>query len=301
MDIEALRREHYNATVVDVRRPHPTLLVLRVQPDRPPPEYQAGQWIMVGIGLWEPRIAGVPAETLPSDEMRTLLRRPYSLSSSILAAGTERLLEPDEESWYELYLGLYPERAVGQSGAALAARLFALEPGSRLWLAECPSGNYTLQDVEPEDDVLFLATGTGEAPHNRMIWELLRRGHRGNIASVVTVRRLEDLAYLPVHRRLMHAFRRYRYVGVATREPDSPGHRLQVMLENGTLEASSGIAIEPDRCRLFLCGNFAMLGRPRLENGARVFPEPVGMIELLEQRGFHADDPGGRLHFERYG
>jgi ferredoxin/flavodoxin---NADP+ reductase len=115
------------------------------------------------------------------------------------------------------------------------------------------------------------------------------------------VRRLEDLVYLPVHRRLMHLFPHYRYVGVATREPDSPGHRLQVMLENGALEASSGIPVDPERSRLFLCGNFAMLGRPRLENGARVFPQPVGMIELLEQRGFHADAPDGRLHFERYG
>jgi len=301
VNADALRREHYNATAVDVRRQHASLLVLRVRPDAPRPAYAAGQWLQLGLGLWEPRTSGVPEETLAPAAMQELIQRSYSLSSAILAADADRLLEPEEETGYELYIGFDRARAAGRSGAALAARLFTLEPGSRLWVAERPSGSYTLADVQPGDDVLFLATGTGEAPHNRMIWELLRRRHRGRVASVVTVRRREDLAYLPVHRRLMQLFPEYRYLGVATREPESPGHRLQVMLETGKLEESAGIELEPGHCRVFLCGNAGMLGRPQTGEEGRVFPHPPGMIELLERRGFHADDPGGRLHFERYG
>ena len=41
--------------------------------------------------------------------------------------------------------------------------------------------------------MLFLATGTGEAPHNYMLWELLRRGHTGRILSACCVRYRRDL------------------------------------------------------------------------------------------------------------
>ena len=46
-----------------------------------------------------------------------------------------------------------------------------------------------------------------------------------------------------------------------------------------------------------------MIGRPRLEDDVALYPEPTGVIEILETRfGFQADRPGrpGNIHFERY-
>ncbi|MFQ5599094.1 MAG: ferredoxin--NADP reductase [Candidatus Krumholzibacteriia bacterium] len=300
-DLEALRREHYDGTVLEVERPRESLMVLRVRPDGPIPKYEAGQWTLLGLGMWEPRCAGCPEETLSREDALAVTRRPYSLSCSILAGGEDRLLRPQEEGGYEFFLALAREQATGTQGAALTARLFALEPGCRLWVAEHPQGSYTLAHVQPDHDVMFLATGTGEAPHNRMIWELLRRGHRGRIASVVTVRELADLAYGPVHERLMKRFPSYRYVAVATREPGVEGSRLQEMLQSGALEERAGMRLDPERCHVFLCGSPGMLGRPRQDAGRRVYPQPPGMIELLEQRGLRADPPeGAHIHFERY-
>lgn len=60
--------------------------------------------------------------------------------------------------------------------------------GIAMFLGPHAHGSYTLRDVKPDDDVLFVATGTGEAPHNAMTAELLSRGHRGRIASITCVR-----------------------------------------------------------------------------------------------------------------
>jgi ferredoxin--NADP+ reductase len=301
LEIEALGREHYNATVEQIRRVHDGLFVLRVRPDAAKPAHEAGQWLLMGIGLWEPRCDGCPPDDLKAADSRTLKKNPFSLSGTILAADEDRLLEPAEEPWYGFYQSFDCAQAVGTSGAALSARLFATEAGARLWVDDAPRGSYTLRGVEPEQDVLFLATGTGEAPHNRMVAELLRRGHRGRITSAVTVRQKRDLAYADVHARLARLFDNYRYAFVATRDASAPGQRLQAMLESGALEEAAAIRLEPSSCHVFLCGNWGMVGRPRTENDRSVYPEPPGMIELLERRGLSVEPPeDAHIHFERY-
>lgn len=286
--------EEYNGTFIGVRRPHDDLMVFRIRPDAPIPPYEAGQWISIGVGMWEPRVAGLAPESLADEECAKLVRRPLSISSSILADDSDTLLRPEDETWYELY-ATFPRAAA----PAFTARLFALEPGARLWIADAPRGQNTLAPVQPDDDVLFAATGTGEAPHNRMIWELLRRGHRGHIASFASTRQRIDQAYRGMHERLMRLAPRYRHIAVVTGEKMP---RLQALLRSGELEERAGFGLDPARTRVFLCGNPAMVGAPRLQEGSRVFAHQDGMVELLEQRGFHCDPEHGTLniHFERY-
>jgi ferredoxin--NADP+ reductase len=299
-DAAALRREHYNAAVAGLRRIHEGLLVLRVQPDAPIPTYDAGQWIAIGVGLWEPGAAGTPDCDSDSADVSTLVRRPFSIGSPVLADGESRLIRPDEEDFYEFYVGL-PRQL--PNPPAITSRLFALTPGHRLWVDERPRGQNTLAGLQLDDDVLFAATGTGEAPHNRMIWELLRRGHRGRIASIVTTRHRRDQAYREVLERTSRLFPNFRYTAVATREPGEHGERLQDLLRSGQLEEMAGFKLDPRRARVFLCGNPAMIGAPRLQEGRLVYPPATGLVELLErERGFHADPRDGNIniHFERY-
>jgi ferredoxin--NADP+ reductase len=286
--------EEYNGTFIAVRRPHDDLMVFRIRPDAPIPSYEAGQWISIGVGMWEPRVAGLAPETIADEERAKLVRRPLSISSSILADDGDTLLRPEDETWYELY-ATFPRAAA----PAFTARLFALQPGARMWIADAPRGQNTLAAVQPEDDVLFAATGTGEAPHNRMIWELLRRGHRGRIASFASTRQRVDQAYRGMHERLMRLVPRYRHIAVVTGEKMP---RLQALLRSGELEERAGFELDPSRTRVFLCGNPAMVGAPRMQDGARVFTHQDGMVEQLEARGFHCDPEGGTLniHFERY-
>jgi ferredoxin--NADP+ reductase len=271
-----------------------------VRPDSPIPAYDAGQWITIGVGMWEPRVPGLPPEKLAQAETESIVRRPFSVSSPILRDGELRLLRPEEEDFYELYITLPRDRPVPP---VMVARLFALELGARLWVDSRPRGENTLQDVRPAADVLFAATGTGEAPHNRMIWDLLGRGHPGRIASVVTTRRCADQAYREVHEHVMQLFPNYRYAAIATREPGEPRPHLQEMLRSGELEERAGFALDPARTHVFLCGNPDMIGAPRIVGDDVVYPSALGMVEILErQRGFHSQSRRGcmNIHFERY-
>jgi ferredoxin--NADP+ reductase len=296
-------RARYNATILGERIHHGTIMVIRVQPDEPIPEPSPGQWLELGLGAWEPVRSGAEAGTprrLPPDG---IIRRAYSISSPILDPDADRLLAAKEWEGFEFFLSLVvPPAERAQRVPNLTGRLFGLKSGDRLLISEQPMGDYTLDPVEPGDNVLFLATGTGEAPHNFMIWELLRRGHRGRIASVVSVRSEEDLAYDPVHRRLTGMFPDYRYAAISTRDPGSPGRHLQDLYREGELATRAGFALEPGSTRIFLCGNPGMIGPPRLLSGRRQFPDGEGMVELLEEAGFNADARKGKvdIHYERY-
>ena len=300
--LEALRKQLYNAEVVGIRSPHPDVAILRVRPDAPIQPYRPGQWTQLGLGLWESRCKGCPEDSLDEDQQRMMVKRPYSLSSPMLME-KENKLWPESDNTFEFFLSLAPELAVGTGAPALTARLFALQEGSRLWVDPQPEGTYTLEDVRTTHNVVFLATGTGEAPHNRMLWELLRNGHKGHVASAVTVLKKADLVYQQVHERLEQMFPKYRYVPVITQEANVVGSRLQNMLESGLLEEKLGTDLDPENCHVFLCGNPGMLGRPDRDEGSGewIFPQPLGMIELLHKRGYSLDLPGPHgLHFERF-
>jgi len=305
--IADLRRQKYNATVLRLLKVHPDLMVMRVRPDFPRPPHKPGQYTALGLGFWEPRFPGCDEEVLgPGDETK-LARRSYSISCSLLDRRGE-LLDISQTDWLEFYIVLVRE-SEKEKPPALTPRLFMLREGDRLFVGEKIAGNYTLDPVRPDDAVVFLATGTGEAPHNYMLWELLRRGHRGRILSACCVRYAQDLAYRSTHEELMRRYPRYTYLALTTREPDvlTKGKvYIQDLITSGQLEEVLGQKLVPERVHVFLCGNPKMIGVPEKnrETGERVYPKPTGVIELLEGRGFRSDQPQlkikGNVHYEEY-
>jgi len=304
--IADLRRQKYNATVTRLIKIHSDLLILRVRPDYPLQPHKPGQYTALGLGYWEPRFPGSAEELLLPADLMKLARRSYSISCSILDDGGQ-LLERSNADWLEFYIVL-----VRESGKlvppALTPRLFLLQEGDRLFMGEKITGHFTLDPVQAEDTVLFLATGTGEAPHNYMLWELLRRGHGGRILSACCVRYRKDLGYLAIQSELMRRYPNYTYLPLTTREAESKDHKvyIQDLIMSGQLEERLSQALDPKRTHVFLCGNPKMIGVPEKDRatGARVFPQPPGVIEILEKRGFQTDLPSqkikGNLHYEEY-
>jgi ferredoxin--NADP+ reductase len=304
-DISALRAQKYNATVVRLTRIHSDLMVMRIRPDSPRPPHKPGQYALIGLGFWEPRIPGTQEEQLvPGDETR-LARRAYSISCPVLSEDGS-LLDTDKTDWLEFYVVLVRDSEKAQA-PALTPRLFMLREGERIHLGEKITGAYNLDPVGPDDTVVFLGTGTGEAPHNYMLWELLRRGHNGRIASVCCVRWRRDLGYLATHDELMRRYAHYSYIPLTTREPGQGSKRyIQDLISSGQLEETLGRALSPATTHFFLCGNPKMIGVPEKdrETGLKYYPKPPGVIEILESRGFQADQPNiklkGNIHFEEY-
>jgi ferredoxin--NADP+ reductase len=305
-EIGELRRKHYNATLIWQRRVHSDLMLLRVRPDFPRPAHQPGQYSTLGLGYWEPRFPGCQEETLADGQQSKLARRSYSISCSILDV-QGRLEEVERTDWLEFYIVLVRQSDKTEA-PALTPRLFLLREGERLALGTKIAGHFTLDQVKPSDTVVFLSTGTGEAPHNYMLWELLRRGHTGRILAACCVRFRRDLAYVDIHEELMRRYPNYTYLSLTTREAQNVQHKvyIQELITSGQLEERLGQPLDPSRAHVFLCGNPRMIGVPTKdrETGQRVFPQPPGVIEILERRGFQMDQPQakikGTIHFEEY-
>ena len=297
-EIEALREEHYNATITSFDPAHGDLWILRVRPDRPGTVHTAGQYATLGLGAWEPRADDAEEGSgRPRDRM---IRRSYSISSRLLDEHGY-LVDPRDEDEIELYI--VHVRPVGDRVPQLTPRLALKRAGDRIHLGPKTTGRYTLRPViDPECDVVFLATGTGEAPHNAMIGDLLRRGHTGRIVSVVTVRFAADLAYEATHRTLERRFPNYRYLTLPTREPGVTKRYVQDAIADGTVAGLTGHGLDPAHTHVFLCGNPAMIGLPEWVDDVPAWPDPTGVCELLHDRGFVIDRRGveGTVHYEEY-
>ncbi len=303
--ISELRSERYNATVHYLKKIHSDLMVIRVKPDHPLKPYKPGQYTLLGLGNWEPRLPGTQEETLAPEDLAKLARRSYSISSSVVDEHGQ-LEAPGSKDWLEFYIVLVRETNTGKA-PSLTPRLFMLREGDRLLMGEKITGAYTLEKVKPDDTVIFLSTGTGEAPHNAMMQQLLHANHQGKIMAACCVRNRKDLGFIDLHRELAKKHPNYSYFPLSTRDLDATGRKryIQDLIKDGDLDQANGTPLNPEKCHVFLCGNPSMIGVPKKnrETGVYHYPETEGVIEILEKRGFRADrghqDPGN-IHFEEY-
>ncbi|MCU1391819.1 MAG: Flavodoxin reductase family protein [Ilumatobacteraceae bacterium] len=297
--IDDLRAEHYNATITHFEPTHSDLWVLRVRPDHGDVTHLPGQYASLGLGYWEARIDDAEDDDLDG-RWDKMVRRSYSISSRMwdehgYLTGD---LDADELEFYIVLVPPTPDNVPG-----LTPRLACKRPGDRIYLGPKVAGRYTLAPVtDPSDTLLFFSTGTGEAPHNAMIVELLRKAHHGPIVSAVSVRKWADLGYVEQHRALEARYPNYHYLPMPTREADIPKQYLQDLIANDVLTAKFGITLDPEHTHMFLCGNPAMIGLPEETDGEVRYPEVVGVVQLLAERGFTLDHrkTRGNIHFEEY-
>ena len=298
-DHERLRADHYNATLTDIRAHNEELWVIRVTPDEPIDPFQPGQYTTLALGYWEPRADEAVEEVGEGQEVK-LARRSYSVSSSMVDESGELL--PPHSPDVEFYI--VKVRPGEQEIPALTPRLFMKGVGDRIFMGRKFTGRYTLDGVEPNDNVVFLSTGTGEAPQNAMTAELLRRDHPGRILNTVTVRYRRDLAYTEQQAIVQGRYPNYRYQTLTTREEENRGRKvyIQGLIESGALEEELDAVLDPAHTHVFLCGNPLMIGLPKWTDDSLLFPEPPGVCQLLHERGFTIDHgkQRGNVHYEEY-
>ncbi len=315
-EADQLRQDKYNATIVRRIDVHSDLARFRIRPDEPVEPFQAGQYVAIGLGNWEPRLPGTQVEPIDQTKVRKLGRRAYSISCPMLDDDGE-LTPVDAIDYLEFYVTLVRRAdADHKKPPVLTPRLFCLREGGRIELQRKITGTYVLGNIDADDTVLMLGTGTGEAPHNAMTTTLLARGHRGKVVNVTSVRSRADLGYANEHAALMSRHANYRYLCFTTRDPENldanhPGYvgkqYLQQLFTSGRLAELAGDALSPANTHVFLCGNPAMIGY--VAPGADP-PSTPGMLQVLAQAGFaeqHGSDQNdsdpngaGTIRFEKY-
>jgi ferredoxin--NADP+ reductase len=292
-----LRQKHYNATITERIDIHEGLARFRVRPDKGFLPFKAGQYVAIGLGNWESRLADCQVENLEEKKRLKMTRRAYSISCPLFDCpdgGTAaQMVTVNEVDYLELYIALVKfASSPTAKPPSLTPRLFQFGAGDRIEVQKKIVGTYILENIKPNDTVLMISTGTGEAPHNAMTTELLSSGHTGNIVNVTTVRTRLDLGYLKEHEMLKGRYPNYKYLSYTTREVENwdtshPGYigkqYVQELFTSGRLAEHAGDPLSPKNTHVFLCGNPSMIGYT--PPGADPL-STLGMLQVLKQAGF---------------
>ena len=196
----------------------------------------------------------------------------------------------------EFYSVVVPD---GKFSPALAR----LQVGEPLWIDKTVFGFLTLERFVDGEDLWLVATGTGLSAYLSMLrdpgtWTRFKR-----IILLHGVRHATELAYqdelIALTQRSTDQGAQFIYLPVTSQESLtcdlSPSiqpqwlnaARLTTLLVDGELEQRVGVALEPVRSRIMLCGNPAMV---------------TEMRGLLSERGFAPGRRGvaGNLAVENY-
>jgi ferredoxin--NADP+ reductase len=264
-----------NAVVAQRIEVAPGLIILRVVPDGwHLPEFQPGQFVVLGILPSAPRCAYADPEDPPPDPHK-LIRRAYSIASSSV-----------DRDYLEFYITLV------HSGA-LTPRLFALKPGDRIWLGHKVTGLFTVSSVPEGHNLALVATGTGLAPYMSMLRTLLEPGGPQHFAVLHGARHSWDLGYRSELTTLQRLCKNFAYFPVLSNPEDEPvawnqaSGWVQDIWLSGAVERAWGLEPTPENTHVFLCGNPAMVEE---------------MVVLLAGQGFreHTRKEPGQVHVERY-
>lgn len=262
-----------NATVTMRYEINHGLMVLQVTPDEEMPAFKAGQYTVLGLPGSASRTHLAEPEEPPADPDK-LIKRAYSVASSSL-----------QGRYFEFYVALV------RTGA-LTPRLFAVEQGQRIHIGSKVVGMFTLEDVDPDHDVVFVATGTGLAPYLSM----LRSAYRFDADRTTVVchgsRVSWDLGYRSEMEGLAARYHDFHYLPIIDekdRDPlwTGPVGFVNRFFEEGVVGDRLGHDLDPDRTSVFLCGNPLMIR---------------SMEKLLTGEGFkeHRRGDPGNLFVEKY-
>ncbi len=228
------------------------LFSVRVTRD-PAFQFIPGQFARLGLAV------GDPQTEIPNEW------RAYSMVS-----------HPDQPE-LEFFSVLVPE---GTFSPALAD----LEPGASLWVDKTSFGFLTLERFADGEELWLIATGTGLSAYLSMLRDPVTWTRFKRIVLVHGVRHANELAYGPELISLMaqHQPGQLIYLPVTSQEPTDPVSspsvgplrapaRITTLLASGELEQRTGLALDPLKSRVMLCGNPAMVSEMRAQLSARGF------------------------------
>ncbi|MEA3286881.1 MAG: ferredoxin--NADP reductase [Candidatus Marinimicrobia bacterium] len=264
-----------NAIVSQKIEVSPGLIILRVVPDGwGLPDFKAGQFTVLGLPGTAPRHELSDPEPDLKDPLK-FIRRAYSVSSASVT-----------KEYIEFYITMV------RSGA-LTPRIFALEPGNRIFLSPKFSGVFTLDRVDQDSNIILLGTGTGLAPYMSMLRADLPCNAQRKYIIVHGARHSWDLGYRSELNTIANVCNNFTYIPAITR-PDiehinwggASGY-IQELWQAGIIQEKSGLKPAPENTHIFLCGNPSMID---------------SMVNTLELEGFieHSNKAPGQIHLERY-
>ncbi len=263
-----------NSVVVQTMQISPIMRIIRIKPEGwELPGFKSGQFIALGLPASAQRLKdGIP-ENVTYDDPDKLIKRAYSIASS------------STQEFVEFYITLV------HSGA-LTPRIFNLKVGDKIWMGKRATGMFTLDEINDNQNVVLIATGTGVAPYMSMLRSnILHR--KGNISVIHGAANSWDLGYSSELQLLESMFPNFYYHPTITEADKEPAgwngdtRFIDEIWKTGTIFQKWKMKPTPNDTHIFLCGNPNMIS---------------GMVELLEKENFkvHRKKDPGQIHYEEF-
>lgn len=266
-----------NATLIERQNLTDDLAIFKIRPDSGKvQEFKPGQFATVGLPPDVLPMEGtVQAEEWanrdPNKRVPKMIRRPYSIASS-----------PKEEDHIDLYVVLVSE-------GKLTPRLWTLQEGDRMFMDERIKGDFTLDPVPPDKNMVMVSTGTGLAPYVSMLRTYQGTDRWNKLVIVHGARYEPDLSYKEELEQAAAEDPSVIYIPSTTRDESFDGYRGRVttMFSENHVEQMAGVPLNPEQTHIFLCGNPAMID---------------DIEKVMVERGYvtATKKQEGQLHFERY-
>ena len=247
----------YNS-YIEIYRSDDKSTIFRVFPDFPIRLYNAGQYGSLG---------------LKSSLGNKLVKRAYSISSSLIDIKTNKLLNNRDQKFLEFYINRVP--LLNDKKEQLTPKLFSLKDGDRLFCGEKIVGHYTYDDKDKWKNILMVSTHTGESPNNAIINKLLFENKNLNICNINTGPNWESL-YYKEHQILQKKYPNYRFIQY---KDDSKDYKnlanfiLDFISNIEEINQKVGFKFDKDNTLFMLCGDPKMIGAP-IKKGAWQYVNP---------------------------
>ena len=262
-----------NSIITNIIKVSDSMHIIRVKPDEwKLPPFKAGQFIVLGLPGSYPRVEGATGEFKKQDPDK-MIRRAYSIASS------------STDEYVEFYISLV------RSGS-LTPRLWNLNIGDKIYMSSKPTGMFTLDRVDENQNVILISTGTGVAPYMSMLrTDALHR--EGKIVIMQGASNSWDLGYYSELKLLSNMFPKFIYFPTITEPDKEPAgwsgdtRFIQDIWVDSEFSEKIGFKPQKDNTHVFLCGNPLMIN---------------AMKDVLHKQGFkdHSRKESGQIHAEEF-
>ena len=203
---------------------------------------------------WTERLFSLKVEADISFEAGQFAKLALAVGDEMVARPYSFVNAPDERP-HEFYYVTLPE-------GPLTQKLCKLGAGDRIYLAPRPAGFLALSEVPDGQNLWMISTGTGIGPFLSILrteapWRRFKQ-----VVLVHAVRRAQELTHREIVEQLMRKHgEQMRTVSFVSRETAAgalPG-RVPAALEEGRLEAETGVVLSAATSQVMICGNPAMV------------------------------------------